>query len=243
MRMNWAVIVAAGKGVRMGMDRPKQFLSMGRRPIVFHTLRAFSNSASIDEIVLVVPDTEFDYCRRQVIAPLGARPPIRLVAGGPRRQDSVYNGLAAIAGEAAPDDLVAIHDGVRPFVDSALIDRCLNVAAAHGACVAAVPVADTIKRVETPAGGGLPVISATVKRSGLWLAQTPQTFRFGLIFNAHCRVRQTGAEETDDAAVAESCGTAIVVTEGSRLNIKITTAEDLTFAAALSLERDGLPPR
>jgi 2-C-methyl-D-erythritol 4-phosphate cytidylyltransferase len=219
--------------VRMGADRPKQFLPLGRRPVLFHTLRAFANAAAIDEIVLVVPEVEFDYCRLQVIEPLNAPGPIRLVAGGSRRQDSVYNGLSAIATEADPDDLVAIHDGVRPFVDAALIDRCLNGAAAHGACVAAVPVADTIKQVEAPDGDAPPVIAATVARQGLWLAQTPQAFRFGLIFNAHRRIRHTGADVTDDAAVAEAAGAAVTVIEGNRLNFKITTPEDLTLAAAL----------
>ena len=234
--MSIALIVAAGRGRRMGADRAKQFLDLAGIPILGHVLVAFERAASIERIVLAVPRQDRDMCRQIVVAPLGLRKPVELVDGGAERQVSVCNGLAALA-SLSDDTVVAIHDGVRPFVSPDFIDRCVATARCCGSCVPAIPVTEAVKRVDT---AGLVVES--VDRRQLRLAQTPQAFRLGLIRLAHRSARDAGLTATDDAALVEALGERVQTIAGHRLNIKITTPEDLTLSRGILCAGFWPPP-
>lgn len=220
-----AIIVAAGKGVRMGAKLRKQYLNLAGRPILSHTLHRFSVCAAVDQICMVVPQNDFDYCRDQVLMPAGAKKPVQLVAGGYERQQSVFRGLKELGQK---EGLVAIHDGVRPLIDPALIEDCIRGAAVSGACIPGIPIADTIKRADRKGH-----ITATVKRNGLWLIQTPQVFEYRIIMEAHKRARRDGYAGTDDASLVERIGYPVDIISGSKTNIKVTNKEDLSMAAAL----------
>jgi 2-C-methyl-D-erythritol 4-phosphate cytidylyltransferase len=220
-----AVIVAGGSGSRMKSSVKKQYLALSGRPIVAHTLVAFDSCTFLDRIILVVPATDVDYCRSDIVAPLTLDHEVHLVAGGPQRQASVLNGLAAM-GDA--EGIVMIHDGVRPFVRPSLMNACLEGVKATGACIPATPATDTLKRVDESG-----MILKTLDRQRIRLAQTPQTFSLSLIRRAHQLAIQRGFAATDDASVAEFCGERVTVVPGDRDNIKITTLEDLTIARAI----------
>lgn len=219
-----ALIVAAGKGVRMGACQPKQYLPLGGRPILLHTLKAFDACPAVDRIVLVVDPGQIAHCRQQVISDVAFRADTILVPGGPRRQDSVCNGLDLLD----EDGIVLIHDGVRPLVHTDLINDCIDGARKWGACIPAVPVTDTLKRVD-PQG----VVERTVPRDALYMAQTPQAFKLSLIKAAHRLARQHHWQATDDASLVEQMGAAVHVIPGAHANIKITTPEDLRRAETL----------
>ncbi len=227
-----AVIVAGGSGSRMKSTVKKQYLVLAGRPLVAHTLMAFDSFDAIDRIVLVVPAADLEYCRTEIVAPLTLVHDIHVVAGGPRRQASVTNGLDALG---ASDGIVMIHDAVRPFVRPSLMAACLAGVKATGACIPVIPATDTLKRVD---GSG--VILKTVDRRQIRLAQTPQTFSIGLIRRCHQLANQRGFDATDDASVAEFAGETVTVVPGDRENIKITTPEDLPLARAI-LSRWTIP--
>jgi 2-C-methyl-D-erythritol 4-phosphate cytidylyltransferase/2-C-methyl-D-erythritol 2,4-cyclodiphosphate synthase len=217
------VVVAAGRGTRAGGDLPKQFADMAGRPVLAHTLAAFQGHPSVGRIVVVIhPDDRLIY--DQAIAWQSdklASP----VPGGATRQASVLAGLEALATNAP--DLVLIHDAARPFVDAATIDLVIAAIGQSDGALAALPVADTLKR---QAADG--TTAGTVERAGLWRAQTPQGFRFARILSAHRQAADAGRIDfTDDAAVAEWAGIPVKLVPGSEHNIKITTAEDLAMAA------------
>ncbi|MFH1980227.1 MAG: 2-C-methyl-D-erythritol 4-phosphate cytidylyltransferase [Pseudomonadota bacterium] len=222
-----AVIVAAGKGLRMQAATPKQYLALAGLPILCHTLRRFSACATVDAIALVVPESDHDYCRRHILSAAGIDTPIQLVSGGARRQDSVGNGLAAI-GDGHDDDLVVIHDGVRPLVLPADIDACVRMAAVTGACIIGQPVADTLKHVALDFR-----IVSTIDRRTVWQAQTPQVFKRGIIAAAHRAAREQGLPVTDDSTMVESIGIPVTIMAAGNANIKITTPQDLELASAL----------
>lgn len=225
--MAYALIVAAGKGTRLTGTRRKQYRPLAGVPVLTRTLQAMEACEGLfGHIVLVVAPAEIAYCRDRIVAPAGVKTPVTLVAGGEQRQDSVYNGLCAIASAQA---VVAIHDGVRPLVTPAVLRACVEAARRHGAAIAGVPVWDTVKRCG--AGG---VIASTLPREGLWLAQTPQAFRIELIRRGHEEARRAGFRGTDDAALLERLGIPVHLVPGSRRNIKITTPEDLRLAEALT---------
>ncbi|MBI9083788.1 MAG: 2-C-methyl-D-erythritol 4-phosphate cytidylyltransferase [Desulfobacterales bacterium] len=226
--MTTAIIVAAGKGLRMKRCRPKQFLPLAGRPILSSTLAAFNACPQIRRIVLVVPAADFDFCRGHVLPDAVPRVGVCLVAGGLRRQDSVYNGLSAMD-DGDPDRVVLIHDGVRPFVTPSLICACIDAAREFGACVPCVSLQDTVKRI-----GDDDTVVRTLDRGSLRLAQTPQAFHFALIRSAHEQARRDNYLGTDDASLVERLGSPVRMIEGSRTNVKITTAEDLAMAEALA---------
>ncbi len=225
--MNIALIVAGGSGSRMQSDRRKQYLELGGEPVVVRTLRVFDTSVLIDRIVLVVPGDDQVFCREELLAGSGLAKPVELVAGGETRQASVFNGLQAI--DAVEDDLVVIHDAVRPFLRHSELAACIETAGRKGACILALKAFDTLKQT-APDGR----IETTLDREAVWLAQTPQVFNFGQILAAHTRAHRTGVTATDDAALAEQAGQPVIIAPGSRLNIKITTPEDLTLASAIA---------
>jgi 2-C-methyl-D-erythritol 4-phosphate cytidylyltransferase len=179
----------------------------------------------IDQLYLVVPEDDFDFCRSRILSLLKLKSKITLVPGGAERQDSVYNGLQAIADR---EGLVVIHDGVRPFVQSKLISDCIMTAKTSDACILALPVSETVKHV-TASG----IIDKTLNRDSLWIAQTPQVFQYGIIRHAHDTARLNGYSGTDDALLVERLGYEVKVITGSRLNLKITTPEDVRIAEAI----------
>jgi 2-C-methyl-D-erythritol 4-phosphate cytidylyltransferase len=225
-----AIIVAAGQGLRMQNPLRKQYLRLAELPILAHTLTIIDDCDPVDYISLVIPPEDMDFCRNNILAPIKPTHPVELIAGGTRRQDSVYKGLQQIA----PDcDVVVIHDGVRPFVVPDQFTACINGARDHGACILGIPAYDTLKQVDK-----FENIVDTVARDAIWLAQTPQAFRYDLIKKAHEQARMDGYLGTDDASLVERLGEAVKILRGSRNNLKITTEEDLKIARAL-LEKAG----
>ncbi len=214
----------------MGAAAPKPLLALGGRPVILHTLAAFAASRA-GKTVVVVPEQErprFDMLLRA--SDLG-RLEWTLQSGGVRRQDSVARGLELLDADC---ELVVVHDAVRPLVSAALIDRCIAAAGKDGAAVAGLPVADTIKIVSIDRR-----IEATPPRDSLWAIQTPQAFGVELLREAHRKAKLEAIEATDDAMLVERLGRKVVVVEGERRNIKITTPEDLALAEALLLQSSG----
>lgn len=222
-----ALITSGGTGARMGLAYPKQYLELNGVPILALTLRRFQEHPLIDEIVVTCPAGDADRCRALVIARFGLSKVKTVLPGGATRQDSVRAGLRAI--DSA--DVVAIHDGVRPFVSERVISETIDSAHRAGAALACVPVKDTVKRAR---GERL----ETVDRSDLWLAHTPQTFRFNLIREAHEAARDEGFSATDDAALVERMGHPVEIVEDSWENLKITTPQDVELARFIADRRN-----
>jgi 2-C-methyl-D-erythritol 4-phosphate cytidylyltransferase/2-C-methyl-D-erythritol 2,4-cyclodiphosphate synthase len=216
-----AIIAAGGRGARIGAERPKQLLAIGQSALLERSVGAFLAHPSIDEIVVALPP---DILQAPPPYLCGDGKPLRLVAGGPRRQDSVWNAFRAAAAES---DLILVHDAARPFVSADLIARTIDAAAAHGAAIAAVPVRDTVKRVLE--ADGRRVITETIPRDTIFLAQTPQGFRREVLASA-LALGQAGWEATDEASLAERAGHTVHVVMGEPGNIKITTVHDLEDA-------------
>lgn len=232
-----AIVVAAGDSRRMrGVD--KIFHSIGGKPIICRSLAALNEHPLVGEIALVV--SERGAARARALVDAHSFSKVRSVCpGGARRQDSVRAGLDALGG----CELVAVHDGARPFIDAAAVDRAIAAAAETGAATAATPVKDTIKT----AGPG-DFVARTIPRAGLWAAQTPQIFRRELLEAAHSRAASDAhahahahgatADATDDASMVEAMGVPVKLFMGSYYNIKITTPEDLALAEAILRLRD-----
>jgi len=194
-------------------------------PILAHTLALFNNHPLVDHIYVVSPVDEIPFCRREIVSRLAFDKVREVVAGGKERQDSVRNGLRSCNAQA--DDIVLIHDGVRPLFPVRCLPEVIETTARVGACVVGMPVKDTIKEVEDH------LICATPERSRLWQAQTPQGFRYALIRDAHELALADLWRGTDDASLIERLGLPVAIIAGSYRNIKITTPEDLVLAEAL----------
>ena len=223
--MVYAIIVAAGKGIRMSDSVRKQYIALDGMPMLSRTLGVFNHCDLIDRIIVAVPEDDIDFCRNEIIpaANMGKDP--ILVIGGASRQDSVYNSLKSIETD---DGVVLIHDGVRPFVNPEHLVACIEGAREHGACILGIPAFDTVKHVNAKNE-----IIQTQQRDTLWLAQTPQAFQLQLIKKAHEIAKQEGFMGTDDASLVERLGGVVKIIPGSRSNIKITNQEDLKLARAL----------
>lgn len=219
--MTYAIVPAGGHGARMGSRRPKQYLRLGRAPILVATLRALGRARSLAGIVVAVPAAHVAATRRLLAR---ARVPkiLDVVAGGADRQESVWRGLQRVPEDAR---FVVVHDAVRPFVTADLIER-VRAAAAGGAATCGLPVRDTVKQVTDGA------VEATVPRQGLWLTQTPQAFARDLLWEAHDKARRDGFAGTDDAVLVERLGMPVAMVPGLAQNLKITTPEDLRTARA-----------
>jgi 2-C-methyl-D-erythritol 4-phosphate cytidylyltransferase len=219
-----AVIVAAGKGTRMGANVDKLWLPVAGRPVVAHTWKQFNDAEGIDEIVLVVRDgmtTDF----AELAVQYAFTKTFRIVIGGAERQDSVWNGLAALSPAV---EIVAIQDAARPCTTAELIAATVRAARETGAAVAAQPVADTLK--ETDDGQ---TIARTVDRSKLWSVQTPQTFRVEVIRRAIAAARARGLQLTDDTAACELIGQPVQLVKTPNPNPKVTVPADLPFIESL----------
>jgi len=223
MRAIGVVIPAGGTGTRAERRTPKQFLRLGGEAILAHTLRHFVRHPGVRAVVIAAPPAHLTRTRAVVRrrAGGGGGGGVAVVPGGVTRQESVWRGLAAL-----PEglDLVLVHDAVRPFITRALIDAVADAAAAGGAAVCALPIAETVKRVRDG------VVEATLDRSVLWAVQTPQGFRVDLLREAHDKARRDGAEATDDAMLVERLGHPVRVVLGLPGNVKITTPADLRAA-------------
>ncbi|HEY6873330.1 MAG TPA: 2-C-methyl-D-erythritol 4-phosphate cytidylyltransferase [Geobacteraceae bacterium] len=224
-----ALIPAAGMGKRMGAGINKQYLLLREKPILAHTLAVFEHATLVDDIYLVIPEAEIPFCREQVVERYGFAKVRRIVAGGAERQHSVLNGLRAVA-DAADDDVVLIHDGVRPFVPVQVLERAVEAAGVHDGALVAVPAKDTVKTVTDG------IVRDTPPRETIWLAQTPQAFRYGVIRAAHEIADAEGFLGTDDAMLVERLEKEVHVVMGDYRNIKITTPEDLILAEAFLRE-------
>ena len=221
----FVILPAAGLGTRMAGPQPKQFLSLDGVPILIHSLRAFAAVSRVTAIYVAVRGTEIERVQAQ-IAEHGFADRVRVVEGGDSRQESVSHALAALP--AQDDDIVLVHDAVRPLIDTATIERTIDAVAEHGAAIVGLPAVDTIKQVERTAHGAL--ITSTIPREYVVLAQTPQGFRFGLLKRAFGEAIADGFVGTDEASIAERAGNPVAVVHGSQVNLKITQPGDLELA-------------
>ncbi len=208
----------------MAGPQPKQFLSLDGAPILIHSLRAFAAVDRVTAIYVAVRKPEMERVEAQ-IAEYGCTK-VHVVEGGDNRQESVAHALAALPAE--PDDVVLVHDAVRPLIDVATIERTIDAVAEHGAAIVGLPAVDTIKQVERTAHGAL--ITATIPREFVVLAQTPQGFRYGLLQKAFAEAEADGFVGTDEASVVERAGLPVAVVPGSQVNLKITQPGDLELA-------------
>ena len=220
--MDYVIIVAGGKGLRMGGDVPKQFLPIGGQPVLMRTIRQFYDSPLGPSIILVLPHEQqpywHDLCRQY-----GFDIPHQVVDGGATRFDSSRHGLQAIPADT--HGLVGIHDGVRPFVSAQVIERCYAAARQHGAAIPVLPVTDTLRHIAASGDGH------NVDRAGYRIVQTPQVFDIDLMRRAFAQPYRD--QFTDDASVAEAIGCHVEMVEGNRENIKLTTPFDLKVAETL----------
>ena len=222
--MNIAIIAAAGAGTRMASDRPKQFLLLAGTPLIIHTLRVFEQCESIDEVIVVLPAAE-SAGFVSLAAKYGLRKVSRVVPGGVTRADSVKRGLLAI--RAATAEIVAVHDGVRPFVTVEEIDAVVTAARTDGAAILVAPVTDTIKQVRDGH------VVQSLDRGELRRALTPQCFRYDVLRQAYQATDVSDPSVTDESVLVEKLGISVSIIEGSSRNIKITTVEDLVMAEAI----------
>jgi len=217
-----AIIVSAGKGQRFMERKKKQFHLLADKPILTHTLDQFEACPLVRSILLVVSEEDMDYTLKEIVEKYKYRKIAQIVPGGKQRQDSVKNGMDALAKVV---DIVMIHDGVRPFVTRAMIEDSIHSAERFGAVVVAMPVKDTIK-MSNPDG----TVLKTLDRESLWQTQTPQTFQAKVIREAYAKAMEDGFVGTDDASLVERLGVKVHILPGSYTNIKITTQEDLILA-------------
>jgi 2-C-methyl-D-erythritol 4-phosphate cytidylyltransferase/2-C-methyl-D-erythritol 2,4-cyclodiphosphate synthase len=231
-----AIIAAGGRGQRFGGTRPKQLLTIDGRGVLERSVAAFAAHPSVDELIVVLPaDLAADppACLRTAV---GDRKPLRVVAGGERRQDSVANAFQVISDRA---DVVVIHDAARPFASADLISRTIAAAAESGAAVAAVQSRDTVKRAGP--SGATRFVEETIAREAIYLAQTPQAFRCDVLRAAIAIGARAGVDATDEASLVERAGRAVRLVDGEASNIKITTTDDLPIADVIA--RGGKPAR
>ena len=221
--------MAAGSGNRLGGEVPKQFQLLYGKPILCHTLQVFEQCNLIENIVVVTAEEWLAYVSQQVVDRFGISKVKKVVTGGEQRQDSVFAGLQALKGEA---EIVAVHDGVRPFVTDGKLQEVIEAALKFGAAILAVPPKDTIKIEKSG------FVEKTPSRDKLWCVQTPQVFKFDLIFNACVKAFEHGVYHTDDSALVERLGWQVKIVEGEQENIKITFPFDLKIAESILAERE-----
>jgi 2-C-methyl-D-erythritol 4-phosphate cytidylyltransferase len=226
-----AIIAAGGRGARLGAAEPKQLLAIGGRTILERSVTAFLTHPSVTEVIVALPQ---DLVGNPPAHLRDSAKPLRIVAGGARRQDSVANAFRAASEQS---DIIVIHDAARPFASADLIARTIAAAAESGAALAALPARDTVKRASGQIEAGrFRNVAETLPRETIFLAQTPQAFRRAILRDA----LQLADEATDEATLAERAGHAVRLVEGEASNIKITTQEDLTLAEAIARSTDGV---
>jgi 2-C-methyl-D-erythritol 4-phosphate cytidylyltransferase len=228
-----ALIVAAGKGRRMGSPRAKAFLTLNGIPILVHAIRPFEASNRIQSLYVVLQREDIQLWQNEILSKFPLKKTKPPVAGGSRRQDSVRSGLEAISEDI---DTILIHDGVRPFVDETVLDQLLDTMEEALAAVVAVPAKETLKIVSSTGQ-----VRETLARERIWTTQTPQAFDFHTLIQAHHKALQDDVQATDDSTLVERMGIPVIVVRGSYTNIKVTTPEDLIVARALLETRGQIP--
>jgi 2-C-methyl-D-erythritol 4-phosphate cytidylyltransferase len=216
-----AIIAAAGLGKRFGEGIKKQFMPLGGKPLLVYSIEGFEESELTKEIILVVPEDSINYCQREVVERFRFKKITKIIPGGEERRHSVKSGFNSISTET---DVVVVHDGVRPFVTVSLINEVIKECLKSGGAIAAIPVTDTVKKSSDNNH-----IENTLSRETLWLAQTPQAFKYDLLKMAYEKTDINGFLCTDESSLVETLGTRIKLVQGSQINIKITTPEDLLF--------------
>ncbi|PLR77924.1 2-C-methyl-D-erythritol 4-phosphate cytidylyltransferase [Bacillus sp. V3-13] len=222
------IIPAAGQGKRMGAGKNKLLVHLHEIPVFIHTLKVFEADHACSDIILAVNPQEEPEIKR-LLKDYGIEKVHSLVAGGAERQHSVFNAVQTLK----QDGIVLVHDAARPFIDIPIIHQLAGVAERDGAAIVAVPVKDTIKKVQARK------VVETIERSSLWAIQTPQAFRVSLLLKAHKEAAESGFVGTDDASLIERLGVPVTIVEGSYDNIKLTTPEDLFFAEAMMKKRSS----
>ncbi|MFN2748197.1 MULTISPECIES: 2-C-methyl-D-erythritol 4-phosphate cytidylyltransferase [Bacillus] len=221
--MNYEVVIlAAGQGKRMNAGKNKLFIEAKGIPVIIHTLQVFDNHDACKRMILVINEQEFGEFNA-LLKQYHFKTLIEVVPGGKERQHSVFQGIKA----AGRGEMVLVHDGARPFIKQEQIEQLVNKAEQTGAAILAVPVKDTIKRVQDDK------IDGTIERSSLWAAQTPQAFRLSILMNAHLEAEASGFLGTDDASLVEEAGGKVAIVQGDYRNIKLTTPDDLLIAEAI----------
>lgn len=216
-----AIIPAAGQGKRMGTSVSKSYMEILGRPLLAYTLDKFQSHSLIAEIILVVQESDLDYCQREIVQRYGFAKVTKIIAGGGERQESVAKGLAALEPGV---QYVLVHDGARPLIDGQTISRVIEVAINRGAAVVGVPVKDTIKVVDQEL-----LVQNTPQRHTLWAVQTPQVFRRDILERAYQEADIQGWIGTDDASLVERVGEQVYMVRGSYSNLKVTTPEDIIY--------------
>ena len=230
MKKITAIVLAAGTGSRMNSSIKKQFMEIKGKPVIWYSLFAFE-SYGIDQIILVTGKEDIEYCKKEIVEKYGFTKVTDIVAGGDERYQSVYNGLQAVSG-----DIVLIHDGARPLISHEIIDRCIKGGMDYGACIAGMPVKDTIKIVDEDR-----IVTDTPDRKNTWITQTPQCFLYELVKTVYDKMQGSNCENiTDDAMVIERFSDhKVKFVEGDYSNIKVTTPEDILIAELLLKNRNG----
>jgi len=231
MSRNCAIILAAGKGRRMGRSINKQYLHIEGYPILYYTLRAFTQCNCIDEIIIVASESEVEYCRKEIVEKYNFIKVKDIVIGGKERQHSVLNGLKALKN----CDIVLIHDGARPFISQSIIENAVIYADLYGATACGIMPKDTIKMKDSR---GFSIKAPS--REMFFCVQTPQAFKYELILDCHKRINNDGIMVTDDTMVVERYGNRVYLYEGSYNNIKVTTPEDLEIGKQILEKNDIL---
>lgn len=234
------MVLAGGRGKRMGTTLAKQYLMIHDRPVLWYSLDVFERSSLIDDVILVAGKGQIPYCRQEIVEKYGFQKIRAVVEGGAERYHSVWEGLRVLDQAGWKDGCIFIHDGARPFISESILERACREVERSGACVVGMPVKDTIKIADENG-----CIHMTPKRSLVWQIQTPQVFAADLIISAYREMIQKehelleqGVQITDDAMVVENvCGCPVRLVEGSYENIKITTPEDLMIARILVDEK------
>jgi 2-C-methyl-D-erythritol 4-phosphate cytidylyltransferase len=225
----FVILPAAGLGTRMAAAQPKQFLELNGLPILIHSLRAFAAVERVTAIYVAVRANEMERVAAQIAEHAGEYGfvgRVHVVEGGDNRQESVAHALDAM--DCDEDDIVLVHDAVRPLIDTATIERTIDAVIEHGAAIVGLPAIDTVKQVERTAHGAL--VTSTIPREFVVLAQTPQGFRCGLLHRAFAEAAADGFVGTDEASVVERAGQPVFVVAGSQVNLKITQPGDLALA-------------
>lgn len=226
------LIAAAGIGSRMAGNISKQFIKLGGKPVLAHTIEKFENNKYIDEIIVIMKEDSIEYCKNQIVKKYNFKKVSKVIRGGKERQDSIYNGIISLSQDTS---IIVSHDGARPFVTNKMINQSIEKALEFGAAVVGMPVTDTIKMLKDQNNGR---VDYTPKRSLLWAAQTPQTFRKEILFEAYEKALQDDALGTDDSSLVERIGLEVFMVEGSYGNIKLTTREDIKIAESLIAKDD-----
>jgi 2-C-methyl-D-erythritol 4-phosphate cytidylyltransferase len=222
------IIPAAGQGKRMGAGKNKLLLELNSIPVFIHSLKVFEEDELCDGIILAIhPQDEAEF--NSLLKKYGVKKVLELVPGGKERQDSIYNALKTVKG----DGIILVHDAARPFIRKEHIHGLLDTALETGAAIIGVQAKDTMKTVRDD------VVMATVERSSLWAVQTPQAFRFSVLYRAYEQAEKDGFIGTDDSSLVERISHRVTMVEGDYDNIKLTTQEDLFFAQAILQKRQG----